>query len=215
MSNELLDTYDEDGNFKESIPRGEVHEKAIWHKTSHCWLVKQSNTLLFQMRAKSLNNNPGKLYTTASGHLAAGETMTEALKREVAEELGAEVGTDNAILIREGKYKVDFITTDGKEYHDRALFSTFILETDKELKDFDFQEEELDGVFELPVKETLELVKTCKGSVNAVGSYKINGEIFTKNFDITVDDFLVLNHETPYEKFGNTLEEALKYLESK
>ena len=215
MSNELLDVYDENENFIEALPRSVVHEKGLWHKTTHCWLVKKPNTLLFQMRSKNLNNNPGKLYTTASGHVGSEESLKDALKREVEEELGATLDTHNAELVRKGQYIADFETTDGKEFHDRALFHVFLLETDKDLKEFDFQEEELDGVYELPIRETLELMKTCNGSVKAVGSYKENGEILTKEHDIKIEDFLVLGHETPYEKFGNTLESALEYLESK
>lgn len=213
MSNELLDVYDENENFIGTMPRDEVHQKALWHKTTHCWLVKKPNTLLFQMRAKSLDNNPGKLYTTASGHVEAGETLKDALKREVEEELGAILDTNNAELIHKGQYKADFTKTNGDEFHDRALFHVFLLETDKELEEFDFQEEELEGVFELPIDETLELVKTCKGSIKALGSYKENGEIKTKEFEINIDDFLVLSHETPYQKFGNNLEAAKEYLE--
>lgn len=213
MSNELLDVYDENENFLETLPRDLVHEKGLWHKTTHCWLVKKPNILMFQMRAKTLNDNPGKLYTTASGHVAAGESLKDALKREVQEELGANIDTKKAELIHKGKYKADFITKNGKEFHDRALYHIFLLETDKSLNEFNFQDEELEGVFELPVNETLDIIKTEDGSVKVLGSYKENNEVKTKEFLISINDFLVLNHETPYEKFGLILEEAKKYLE--
>ncbi len=213
MSNELLDVYDEDGNFVEALPRSVVHEQGLWHRTTHCWLIKKPNSMLFQMRSNNLKDNPGKLYTTASGHVGAGEELKDALKREVEEELGAVLDTHNAELIHEGKYRADFTTTDGKEFHDRALFHVFLLDTNKELHEFDFQEEELEGLFALPAKETLELIKNETGTVIAKGVIKENGEIKEIEKKFSINDFLVLNHETAYEKFGFNLEKAIELLE--
>lgn len=215
MSNELLDIYDEDGNFLGSEPRNKVHAEGLWHKTTHCWLIKEPNTIIFQMRSKHSRENPCKLYTTASGHVSAGEDLKYSLEREVEEELGAKLNTENAVLIKSGKWTGDFKTTDGSDYHDRVFFNMYLLETDKDLTEFDFQEEEVDGVYELPIKETLELLKSEKGSIKAKGSSKENGQIIIKEYDITINDFLINPHEIGYKKYGYTLEKAQEYLERK
>jgi len=80
---EYLDIYDENGNYLGKEERGIVHKNALWHKTVHCWLYDLDGNIYFQIR-----KDKGKLYTTASGHVLAGETVQEAFGREVKEELG-------------------------------------------------------------------------------------------------------------------------------
>ena len=88
---ELLDIYDENGNHIGIEDRNIVHQKGLWHKTIHCWIVKDRNHILFQKRSSNLLDNPNKLYTTASGHIKAGESLHDAFAREVSEELGIAV----------------------------------------------------------------------------------------------------------------------------
>lgn len=76
----MLDIYDENENHIGTEDRNVVHQKGLWHKTTHCWLI-QNGMIMFQQRSHKLNNNPGKLYTTASGHLSAGETPKQGLQR--------------------------------------------------------------------------------------------------------------------------------------
>ncbi|MBO4517260.1 NUDIX domain-containing protein [bacterium] len=50
--------------------------------------------MLFQIR-----KDTGTFYTTASGHVLAGETIKQAFSREVKEELGIDVDVSNAELV--------------------------------------------------------------------------------------------------------------------
>ena len=72
---ELLDIYDEEGNHLGTEDRKVVHRDALWHKTVHAWLYDKEGNVYFQIRA-----DEGTLYTTASGHLQAGDTVEDALK---------------------------------------------------------------------------------------------------------------------------------------
>lgn len=212
--NEMLDIYDENENHIGTEDRDIVHAKGLWHKTTHCWLI-QNGMIMFQQRSMKLNNNPGKLYTTASGHLSAGETPKQGLQREVSEECGIELDTTQAVQIDKVFYKADFTRTDGTEFHDRAIAEVYILETDADLKDFDFQDEELDGIFAVPIEKTLNLFKTKLGQVKGLGVIKENGEQKIVDKIFTLDDFLALNHETHYEKYGKVLESAKEYFDNK
>lgn len=69
---ELLDIYDEKGNHIGVEERNIVHRDALWHKTVHCWLYDKKGNIFFQVR-----KDRGTLYTTASGHLQAGESIAE------------------------------------------------------------------------------------------------------------------------------------------
>lgn len=205
---ELLDIYDEKENFIGQEDRNIVHEKGLWHKTAHCWIVKKPNWIIFQQRSKKLDNNPGKLYTTASGHLSAGESTKEALKREVLEECGTTLNTDDAKLIDKLHYKADFIKENGKEFHDRAIVEVYLLESNKDLTEFNFQDEELDGLYALPIKETLDLFNNKINSVTSKAIIKENGKIKLIKKEITLNDFLVVSPETTYKKYGKILKQA-------
>lgn len=112
-------------------------------------------------------------------------------------------------------FKADFTKTDGSEFHDRAIAEVYLLETDADLKDFDFQDEELDGIFAVPVEETLNLFKTESGEVKGFGVIKENGERKIVDKVFSLDDFLALESETHYEKYGKILESAKEYFDNK
>ncbi|MCP4354126.1 MAG: NUDIX domain-containing protein [Proteobacteria bacterium] len=211
MGIEYLDIYDENENLIGKEDRSVVHQKGLWHKTTHCWVLKQPNMILFQQRSPELKDNPGKLYTTASGHLSAGETPKEGLKREVAEECGVDLDTSNAKKIDRVIWKGDFVKTDGTEFHDRVFAEIYLLETDKELTEFDFQEEELGGIFAVPVTETLEMFKSATGSVNGYGVIKEDGKTKLVDKTFSVEDFITIGEETCLSKYGKVLESAKEY----
>ncbi|MBN1783934.1 MAG: NUDIX domain-containing protein [Alphaproteobacteria bacterium] len=208
---EYLDTYTENGEFIKTASRKEAHEKGLWHKTTHCWIVRSDGKILFQMRSKKLNNNPGRLYTTASGHVLAGETLEEALHREAREEAGADINTHGATLIEKGPFKVDFTKTDGTPYKDRALYHMFLVEDNHPLAEFNFQEEELEGIYELDIKDTLAFLKKETPTLQGMAVFKKEGQPYTEKVNISLDQFQFENQGTPYEKFGGTLEKALEY----
>ena len=68
--------------------RTEVHEKGLWHRTVHIWAFDQTGRILFQLRARVKENNPGLLDTSCAGHISAGDTSRNAAVRELREELG-------------------------------------------------------------------------------------------------------------------------------
>lgn len=208
---EFLDIYNEVGDHIGQEKRNIAHAKGLWHKTTHCWILRKPNHILFQLRSKELKDNPNKLYTSASGHVAAGETLKQALKREAKEELGLEINTEPAELIKVWKYTADFVTTDGVEFHDRTFSNIFILEENSPITEYNFQDEELDGLFEMPLAETLEVIKGSINSVNAKGIIKQNNKHIESERTFTIDDFLVIPPENAYTKFGFILEAALKY----
>ena len=91
---EYLDIYDEYMNKIGTDTRENVHKTGAWHKTIHCWMYDDAGNIYFQIRADS-----NKLYTTASGHVLAGETVRDAFKREIREEIGVDTDVENAIPV--------------------------------------------------------------------------------------------------------------------
>ena len=91
---ENLDIYDEYMNKIGTESRDTVHHNGLWHKTVHCWMYDDDGNIYFQIRADS-----GKLYTTASGHVLAGETVRDAFRREIFEEIGINTDASNAVAL--------------------------------------------------------------------------------------------------------------------
>lgn len=209
---ELLDIYDENGNHLGTENRNIVHQNGLWHKTIHCWIIKDKKNILFQKRSSTLLDNPDKLYTTVSGHIQAGESLEDAFNREVTEELGIEIRNPHKLY--ELPYSADFMKKDNSEFHDRAFSNVFIALCDTPLTDYHLQEEELDGIVEVDIHEVLSLFKDELESISGTGYIKENDSYKLNDLTLTKDNFLSLSHETHLTKYGRVLEESLKYLES-
>ncbi|MDR2099121.1 MAG: NUDIX domain-containing protein [Rickettsiales bacterium] len=207
----MLDIYDENGNHIGVEDRKIVHAKGLWHRTVHCWLVRGTSGILFQRRASTLLDNPRKFYTTASGHLAAGETLEEAFTRELAEEIGAEI--KNPVKIMEGRYSADFRKADGGEFRDRAMYSVFFARDDRPLSSYAPQINELDGLIEMDMQGALRLFEGGTESQPAVGwLYGADGKLGISDLSVRRDDFVCNPGETLSEKFGAVIRKILEKL---
>jgi len=122
---EYLDIYDEFGKYIGKELRDVVHEKALWHKTVHCWLYDKAGNVFFQIR-----KDRGTLYTTASGHLQAGETIADGFHREIKEELGIDIEENELIYT-------------GMQKGNTAFINSFIVKKDIDLSEITLQKEEV------------------------------------------------------------------------
>jgi len=118
---EHLDIYDEQGNFLGKEERSIVHRDALWHKTIHCWLYDKEGNVYFQIRKKE-----NQLYTTASGHIIAGESVTEGFGREIKEEIGVNIDINKAQLVAVVPFQLDREEKDGSLFRDRAFANVYV-----------------------------------------------------------------------------------------
>jgi isopentenyldiphosphate isomerase len=89
MPEELLPLVDEEGRVVGTAPRSEVHgNPRLMHPVVHCVVTDRSGQLLLQLRSRHKDVQPGKWDTSVGGHVDPGETIEEALRRELREELG-------------------------------------------------------------------------------------------------------------------------------
>jgi len=89
---EMLPLVDEQGQVIGEAARHEVHgNPALLHPVVHCIVTNAMGALLLQLRRADRVVQPGKWDTSVGGHVALGETIDQALTREVAEEIGANV----------------------------------------------------------------------------------------------------------------------------
>ena len=203
---DYLDIYDD-----ELMPIGKelrsiVHEKGLWHRTVHCWLYDDEGNVYFQIRKDS-----DKFYTTASGHVDAGETLKEAFCREVKEEIGLDLGCQRAELIKIVVWKMDKEKSDGTKFKDRAFAHVNILKFScDDINKFSFEPEEVSGIVKVNAKEALKLFKEGKGSIPATIITTKNGRNEEEQKEVNISDFLVMKNETADEKYSWILEKIIK-----
>lgn len=197
---EYLDIYDEEGKHIGKEERSIVHRDALWHKTVHCWLYDKEGNIYFQIR-----KDKNKLYTTASGHVQAGESLIEAFGREIKEEIGYEVDYEKAMEIDIVKFVMDREEPDGSIFKDRVFANVYCCEFEGNLDEFNYQEEELNGIVKINAKEVLEILEKEAGETMAKKCFKENGKLKTEDVLITFADFLVNPGETAIEKYGYVL----------
>lgn len=197
---EYLDIYDEYMNKTGTESRETVHKNGIWHKTVHCWMYDDDGNVYFQIRADS-----GKLYTTASGHILAGESVRDAFQREIKEEIGVDTDVTNAVPIEIVFWRQD---KPEKQWHDRAFAHVYANKLPIGFTNFHLQPEEVSGVVCVNAKNCLDLLMDKKTSVHAT---KITADKMIET-DIVKNDFLVAPDETPIIKYGFVLQRIIQHL---
>lgn len=86
---ETFPIVDEEGRILGSISRSEAHGGSmILHPVVHLHLFNSKGELYLQKRPVWKDIQPGRWDTATGGHVGLGESVDQALRREVGEELG-------------------------------------------------------------------------------------------------------------------------------
>lgn len=194
---EYLDAYNEEHEKIGTYPRDEVHEKGMWHDTIHCWLYDNNGNAYFQVRS-----DVNKLYTTASGHVQAGETLNQAFGREVKEEIGIDIDFEKAELVRVNHWKMDK-EKNGKIIKDRAFANIYILNIETEPDRFLFLDGEVDGVVKVNSTDVLDLFQDKVEVIKGIFIDKDNEHL---EKELTINDFLLWDGEIAMKKYGYIME---------
>jgi isopentenyldiphosphate isomerase/intracellular septation protein A len=79
----------DDGKVIGQAPRSQVHNGSkLLHPVVHLHVLNKNKSILIQKRPTSKQIQPGKWDTAVGGHISAGETLEQALKKEAFEEIG-------------------------------------------------------------------------------------------------------------------------------
>ncbi len=87
-TDEIFDVVDDQNRVIGQAPRAVVHARGLNHRAVHVWLFNDAGQLFVQQRATSKETFPGCYDSSASGHLATGESYLAAAVRELQEEIG-------------------------------------------------------------------------------------------------------------------------------
>ncbi len=201
---EMLDYYDEFGNHLGKEDRKVVHRDGLWHKTVHCWLYDKNGNVFFQRRADKKT-----LYTTASGHLSAGESVKEGFGREIFEELGSKIDYEKASLCDVVVFTMDREEKDGSVFKDRVFANVYIYEYDQEY-DFNYDLNEVMELVKVSAKECLDLFIIGSGTIDGEIIKIVDGKIVCENKKIDFNEFLVNMGENALDKYGDVLNKIIE-----
>lgn len=202
---EYLDIYDENRTYIGKEERKKVHTDALWHNTIHCWLYDSKGNIYFQIRKEE-----GTLYTTASGHIKAGETIPEGFAREIEEEIGLKIDSSKANFLEMHPYRMDIIKEDGSIFKDRAFVNLYAYDFEGKIEEFDLDETEIKGLAKLNVKDAIQLIHHEKNEINGTIIKKEEEGNKEQQVTLTTKDFLVCKGENIEDKYGSILNQILQ-----
>lgn len=198
---EFLDVYNANREYIGIADRNVAHSFGLWHKTVHCWIViyiEDIPHLVFQRRAYNLNDNAGKLYTTASGHVSAGETLEVSFSREIEQEIGLSADVLSPKHLHETVWIADIKRKDGSLFVDRVFCNTYYSVYTGNISDFKFSDGEVDGAVAIKLKELIPFLQEKLFEIPAI---EFDGNKI-KFLNLSKSDFVLNLGETLLGKYG-------------
>lgn len=148
--------YDKDGTLKRTINKEEEKELTTedWLKGVSCFVVNEKGEVLIEKRVNK-GLTPGKL-DLCSGHIDGDETQTQAMIRELGEELGIKI--EEALNVIKLGYEDIALEFDSSGKKKNFLITFYCLRRNS--SEVEIQKEEIDKVVWLPLEETFALIKS-------------------------------------------------------
>ena len=145
---EFIDIYDDLGQKSgKSEDKGEAHKKALIHRGICVWIMNSKREILLQTRSSHVMF-PNMLDISFSGHIQAGETSLDAVKREGCEELGVNIDTSNLQYLFSCRECGEI---DG--YFENEIDDVFLYRADIPIDEYSFYDSEVKEVRYIPLDE--------------------------------------------------------------
>ena len=167
-------------------------------------MYETDGSVYFQIRSSS-----HKFYTTASGHVLKGETIKEAFRREINEEIGLDIDSSDATFVGVVPWRMDKMKN-GVLIKDRAKANVYVDLFEGDINSFKFDPKEVLGVVKVKAKDALELFKKGKGEIPAIIITTKDNKNIRENRMVTIDDFLVQENENAYDKYKDVLNKIIE-----
>ena len=151
---ELVEILTEDGKLVgKRVNKSIAHKEGICHGISAIALIDKNGRLLIQKRSPNKKDEPNKWDLSGAGHIDINETSEEAAVRELYEETGIKIGTEEIKLIDTYLNKIK-LNTGVLINHFTYLF---LIKKNINLSDIKKQESEVSSVRFVDKKKYIEL----------------------------------------------------------
>lgn len=153
----MIDQYNYIGEKIGTVDKEIAHQKGLWHKSVHVWVLNNKNEILLQYRCADKKLYPNTWDASFAGHISAGENSIEALMREGKEELGIDVDLEKLNYVFTNREEIKYEQIDSKEFVD-----VYILKQNVKLDNIIFQSEEVSDAKYVSIDKFFEMVKDNK-----------------------------------------------------
>ena len=150
--------YDENGKIIDEVNKKDEMKlnNDTWLKAVTCFVLNEKGEVLIEKRVNK-GINPGQL-DLCSGHVDINETQTQAMIRELGEELGIDIEEAmNVVKVSQDDLKFD-IESGGKILHFLGTMYCLKRNSSKVV----IQEDEIEKIVWLPLEVAFELIKSGK-----------------------------------------------------
>ncbi|MCA9341525.1 NUDIX domain-containing protein [Candidatus Saccharibacteria bacterium] len=145
---EVLDIVNDQDEVIGQAERDEVHRIGLVCRLAYVCFYTANREIILQKRSMIKKNDPGKLTTTVSGHVASGQDYLEAAVREALEETGVEIKAND--LTAMGVVRADYVQGD---YLSNAMRGLFSYQFDGNISDLKVEDGDGAGFVTLPIEE--------------------------------------------------------------
>ena len=149
---ELIDIFDENGNYIKKEMKSVAHSKGHWHKSIHAYLVNDKKEIVIQKRSANKDFYPSIWDVSFAGHVGAGESTKSSAIRECQEELG--------ICLSENE--IEYLFTNPEKLHYGNVISNEFVDVFLCKKNFNKivkQDEEIDDVKVIKLEEFISMIE--------------------------------------------------------
>lgn len=191
---ELIDIVDENNKLTGQVEeRKMVHEKCLWHRHVSSWIMNKNGEILLQRRSANKARNPNK-WAKTGGHVDSGESVEDAICREVKEEIGIDIPKEQIEILEIFK---------SKDPNNKYFAYHFLFVVDYKIEDYTLQKEEVTEVKYITIEE-MELIK--KSNDSNYTFCKWNDEDFYREIEILKQKRKSIRQKDIIEKVINQLE---------
>ncbi len=208
---EYWNLYDYNGKKKNKIAiRGNKLNNNDFHLVINAWIINEKGEFLITQR--NANKSHPLMWECTGGSALLGENSLQAATREIKEELGIDINTDDAIYVGETR-----------RFYENCpdILQVWLFKSNVSIKDVVIQEEEVNDVMWASRDKIIELLNDNKFEANAFFNKVINLGINEKKYyidfnndntidnDDFIDDTITINPNRKKENIYYTKEEII------
>lgn len=172
---EILDVVNDQDEVIGQAERDEVHRIGLVCRLAYVCFYTANREIILQKRSITKKNDPGKLTTTVSGHVASGQDYLEAAVRETLEETGVEIEAND--LTAMGIVRADYAQGD---YLSNAMRGLFSYQFDGNVSDLKVEDDDGAGFVTLPIEELEKQLDTEPEKFATVLTDKVGRDLVQK-----------------------------------